>query len=542
MNNEQQPQRKKRHGHHRPKGPAAQGGDGGQNQPPAGPRHSGMSRQRQQGPRTAFETPRAAQARPRQQPPSGRPREPLPGSQKPVASQPSAILSGLEASAQCTEALEILKTLLDEILPLSHQHRQSLGRTVRSLWEDLTSEKEHRASEYLSAPANYSAYVRYFLPWNILRLSSILPSLPLSLEEGATIIDIGSGPLTLPIALYIARPDLRTKQLAIYCVDRTERILKLGQTIFESLAVRLSGGSLPPWKIITSRQQFGAHVEEKADLVTAANVFNEFFWKSKAPLGMRSLLTARQLMGYLKDTGSVFLMEPGDPRSGSFIAALRAGLASFGAQPLAPCPHQRTCPMPGIFRTLESPDFQDSDSSPTTARTRLDRSPPGRGGHIAHEGYGDRASLGGRPDQLALPDVVMPKRRGDKYPWCHFSIGTDAAPAWLKSLTDEAGLSKDKLVFSFLYSAIPDPHELVSGASRQPDGLRVISEEFPLPNRMAGRYSCSAEGYSLVRYNPVSTKLRSGDLVRLPASHGAPRQARKDREIDEKSGAIIVSC
>jgi hypothetical protein len=527
MNNEQQPQRKRRHGHRNPKAQAAQGGIPARELQPLNP--NGKNEQ----PR---KTSSAKPPHPRLNPPS----QPHTQPNLQPRHQPPVMLSGIHPDAHCTEALELLKNLLDEILPLSHQHRQSLGRTVRSLWEDLTSEKEHRASEYLSAPANYSAYVRYFLPWNILRLSSILPSLPLSLEDGATIIDIGSGPLTLPIALYIARPDLRARRLTIHCVDRTERILKLGQTIFESLAVRLSGGSLPPWKIVTSRQQFGAHVEEKADLVTAANVFNEFFWKSKAPLGMRSLLTARQLMGYLKDTGAVFLMEPGDPRSGSFIAALRAALASFGSQPLAPCPHQRSCPMPGIFRTLESPDFDDSGSP--APRSRLDHSPPGKGGHIVREGYGDRASLGGRPDQLALPDVVMPKRRGDKYPWCHFSIGTDAAPAWLKALTDEAGLSKDKLVFSFLYSAIPDPHELVSGALRQPDSLRVISEEFPLPNRMAGRYSCSAEGYSLVRYNPVSTKLRSGDLVRLPASHGAVRQARKDREIDEKSGAIIVSC
>lgn len=446
--------------------------------------------QKSQPPKPQAPRPRTPKAAAPQKPPFAR--QPAQKPQTPQAAAPKIpTLQSFSTGGDTLAALAALPAIFDEVLPLAQKHRQELGHTIRSLWEDLTSEKEHRASEYLGTPAYYSAYARYFLPWNIIRLSSIFSSLPLDLAEGASIADFGSGPLTIPIALYLARPDLRAKSLTLYCVDKTERVLEIGQTIFESLAVKLSG-ALPPWKLVPLRQQFGDHLPERVDLLAEANMFNEFFWKSKAPLGVRATMMARQLLGYLKDSGSVFLMEPGDPRSGSFISAVRAALISFGASPVAPCPHESSCPMPGIFNSLSAPGWDaPSGSSP-------------------------------------LPEVVMPKRR-EKYPWCHFTIGTDAAPAWLKALSDEAGLSKEKLVFSYLLSAIPEGTPLARKQPMDRSLLRVVSEAFPLPGGKEGRYGCSAEGYSLVSYTPSSAAFASGDLIRRPAGVNAgpivPRSA-----------------
>ncbi len=430
---------------------------------------------------------------------------------------PAKPMESFTLAPDCIRALDVLPSILNEIVPLSRSHRLGLGKGIRSLWEDLTSEREHRASEYLSAPAYYSAYLRYFLPWNLLRLSSFLPATPIELDDGSTVVDIGSGPLTFPIALYLSKPQLRSKRLTIYCTDRTERILKVGLEVFESLCLRLNG-ALPDWKLQLQRHQFGLPLAEKADLLTAANVFNEFFWKSKAPLGMRASLTARQLLGYLKDSGSVLLMEPGDPRSGSFISALRAGLASFGAMPMAPCPHSLACPMPGLFRSLDGPWGETQGS----ARP------------------GDKSS------------VIMPKRR-DKYPWCHFTIGTESAPGWLKALSEEAGLGKEKLVFSYLLASIPDPQHPSNVNPEKASAVRVVSEAFSLPGHLSGRYSCSDKGYSLVRYSSDRNVISSGDLLpslqktsgapggAKPQGKNTPKPAQAPAQIDEKSGAIILS-
>ncbi len=379
-----------------------------------------------------------------------------------------------------------LQGVIDDTIPLNRRHRLELGRDIRVLWEDLTSEKERRTSEYLGTPAYYSAYVRYFLPWNILRLASIFEKLPLELKDGSVAVDIGSGPLTLPIALYAARPELRRLAITFYCTDRTDKIIKLGQTIFESLAARLTGAPLA-WKIVTVHLPFGARLPEKVDLLTAANVFNEFFWKGREPLADRATATARQLTAYLKDSASVFLMEPGDPRSGSFISAIRAALGRSGFHAVAPCPHQSDCPMPGMFGGL-------------------DRS------------------------RESTPNVVMPRRR-DKYPWCHFTTGAEKAPLWLAKLSEEAKLPKDKLVYSYLLSARGGP---------KPDEskIRIVSEKFALPGGASGRYACSVKGYTLVRYNPERIALASGDLIDIS---GRPPRDPALPETDEKSGAILLS-
>ena len=389
------------------------------------------------------------------------------------------------------KALALLPGIFDESIPISYRQRKDLRRTIRSLWEDLTSEKEHRTSEYLSSPAYSSSYIRYFLPWNIIRLSSVFSQLPISLEQGSTIADIGSGPLTLPISLYISRPELRTKALTIYCTDKTERILKQGLVIFEQLCVRLSG-NIPPWKIIPLRQSFGTYLPEKVDLLTAANVFNEFFWKGKEPLAERAAGTARLLRNHVKENGRIFLLEPGDPRSGSFIASVRSALLSSGAEILAPCPHSLACPMPGMFRSDES--------------------------RVEH----------------GTPALVMPKRR-EKYPWCHFTIPATAAPHWLRSLSEDAGLPKEKLVFSFLFAALTTTNSKPNEVMLLPPSVRIVSEAFYLPGGRTGRYACSSRGYSLIRYDSTAQVLSSGDLIPLVESSKPPQ------ELDEKSGAIILS-
>lgn len=396
----------------------------------------------------------------------------------------------LRLDAGVLRALEFLPQALDEAVPLSHRHRMELKRDIRRLWEDLAPERERRSAEYLGVPANYSAYIRYFLPWNILRLSSVFRESSLPLKEGSRVVDIGSGPLTVPIALWAARPDLRSVSLEILCSDRTERIMAIGRSVFESLCAK-AAASLPPWRITLVRRQFGAPAPEKADLLTAANVFNEFFWKDRQPIGVKAMNTARQLRSYLAPGGSVFLMEPGDPRSGSFISAVRAALMDMGGRPLAPCPHGNACPMPGLFR------------SPAGMEARQ------------------------------LRPVQMPKWRG-KYPWCHFSIDAREAPAWLKDLSDQAGLPKEKLVFSYLLASFAKAAAPGRGETKERDLVRVVSEAFPLPDRGTGRYACSAAGYSLVRYDSRGTDLESGDLIAGGEAGHLPAR-------DEKSGAIILS-
>ena len=436
-----------------------------------------------------------------------------PGQQQSPAVRP---LETLTASTESLAVLESLQSVIEECFPLSARHRAGLRGDIRELWEDLTSDRESRAADYLGQPAALSAYLRYFLPWNLYRLSSVLSNADFCLADNAVIVDIGSGPLTMVMALWAARPELRTVPLTIYCIDRVERILDAGRSIFETLCMRLEG-RIPPWRIETRKDVFGAGGLERAHLLTAANLFNEFFWKDHRNLGERAIETARTLLSYLRENGSLFILEPGDPRSGAFISAIRAALLAEGASPLGPCPHSLSCPMPGIFKHLLPPD-----------ETRVSHKDP----NVA-------------PSRFFLPPVTMPKSR-DKYPWCHFGIDTERAPAWLHALSEEAGLPKEKASLSYLWAARGAALRPSIGFAeqsgntereRKPRGgksilVRVISEAFDLPDGSSGQYACSSAGYTLLKRQRGDAAYDSGSLLEVNA---APLSRN-----DLKSGAIIL--
>jgi hypothetical protein len=426
-------------------------------------------------------------------------------------------LETLSPSVASVAALAALEGVLEEAAPMQAKHRAALRGDIRKLWEELTSDRESRSADYLSSPPALSAYLRYFLPWNIFRLVSLLANADFCLPDKAVVVDIGSGPLTLPIALWIARPELREVPLTIYCMDRVERVLEAGLAIFQTLCMRVDG-RLPPWRIETRKDSFGAPVPERAHLLTAANVFNEFFWKDKRNLGERALETARTLLSYLKENGSLFVMEPGDPRSGAFVSSLRAALIAEGAPPLGPCPHALSCPMPGIFRHLLPPE-----------ETRTAKGDPNAA-----------------PSRYVLPPVAMPKKR-DKFPWCHFGVDAQKAPAWLEALSEEAGLPKERAVLSYLWAArgapvrapigMPDPQRGNPERDRRTRAgrgilVRVVSESFALGDGSSGQYACSSLGYTLLKRPRGEEPFGSGSLLEVTSS--------ATQRNDEKSGAIIL--
>jgi hypothetical protein len=429
---------------------------------------------------------------------------------------PTRRLETLSPSSESVAALAALEGVLDEVVPLQAKHRAALRGDIRKLWEELTSDRESRNADYLGTAQALSAYLRYFLPWNVYRLSSLLTNADFCLPDRAVVVDIGSGPLTLPIALWVSRPELRDLPITFYCLDRVERVLEAGYAIFQTLCMRVDG-RLPPWRIETRKDHFGAPIPERAHLVTAANVFNEFFWKEKGSLGERAIDTARTLLGYLRENGSLFVMEPGDPRSGAFVSALRAALIAEGAPPLGPCPHSLSCPMPGVFRHLLPPES-----------TRTVRGDPNYA-----------------TSRFILQPVAMPKNR-DKYPWCHFGVDALKAPTWLEALSEEAGLPKERAVLSFLWAArgpsvrapigLADPLRVQERDKRAKAGhgvlVRVVSDPFPLPDGSTGQYACSSLGYTLLKRPRGEPSFDSGDLLEVPS---APLQRN-----DEKSGAIIL--
>ncbi|MDR0376083.1 MAG: rRNA methyltransferase, partial [Treponema sp.] len=112
-------------------------------------------------------------------------------------------------SADVRTLVDAIPPLVDRIFPLPGQFRRALPSAIVELSRLLTNNRGSRTASYLGKPALLSAYLRYFLPWNVYRLCRLLPSLIPRLEPDDVIVDLGSGPLTFVIALWIAKPELR---------------------------------------------------------------------------------------------------------------------------------------------------------------------------------------------------------------------------------------------------------------------------------------------------------------------------------------------
>lgn len=376
--------------------------------------------------------------------------------------------------AMLMRSLAALLDVIEKTFPLPGRFRAGLPGDVAELSRLLTSERSNRDDGYLGKPNNLSAYLRYFLPWNVYRLLRLLPNIPLDLKDGDSITDLGSGPLTAPIALWLARPDLRKTRLEFRCLDRTGKVLEAGSQLIARLMDATGGSS---WKIRTIRGTLGTRVEgAPAALVTAANVLNELFWDDRRPLREQADRKAVLLSALAAPDGAVLVVEPGIPRSGTFISALRAALADHGRLPIAPCPHTADCPLPG-----------------------------------------------GKP--------------GAK--WCHFAFDTDDAPARLHSLSAAAGIPKERATLSFLLAggaAADAERTSVAAQTAEAESMaaRIISDPIALPGSVYGRYACTVMGLALVTAaESVIRHLASGTLVEIA-------KTTERFEKDQKSGAWLM--
>jgi len=270
--------------------------------------------------------------------------------------------------------------------------RGSLPSQVAELSRLLTGARGDRGLSYLSRPNLLSAYLRYFLPWNLYRLCLVLAGLEKVFSAGDSIIDLGSGPLTLVSALWISRPDLRELPLEFFCVDRSSPALEAGKKFFAALGA--VGANENPWKLhlvkedIDFRKAVLARKKNSAAFVCAINIFNEVYEHlphSDTNALRRMASNAVRIMSEKAADDAFFLtMEPGIPQSGHFISFLRDAFLEIGRAPVSPCPHSAACPLCGGKR------------------------------------------------------------------WCHFAFEPKDAPNELQRLSAAAGIPKERLVFSFL--------------------------------------------------------------------------------------------
>lgn len=412
--------------------------------------------------------------------------------------------------------LDALARSVDRVMPLNAARRRDLPDACRDLSALLTTERDGLERPYWTSPRLTSAYLRYFLPWNLMRLTALLPGLSLTAsatfpdrgEEGAPttesaentedeflIFDLGSGPCTFPLALWLARPDLRRLPVTVVASDSAPHPLDLGRRIFDALRAELDPAS--PWTLRTLRAPLHAaprQLRGRPRLITLGNVLNELEERDRRAAPMRNRLAALldDAARLLAPGGRLLAVEPGTRQGGRLTATLRdaalwpaerdqsdeddgpAGAAERGAprfRPLAPCPHDASCPMLARGATA----------------------------------------------------------------WCHVNAPAEAAPAALVELSRAAGLGKESVSLAFMLLERVDENALRPDAAparaRGPERLmvRLVSDPFVLPGAPGrARYACTGRGLALIP-----------DAAFLPP--GALCEAAPTPRSDAKSGARIMA-
>ena len=415
-------------------------------------------------------------------------------------------------------ALEELFPVLDLVMPMTGQQRRDLPLACRDLSALLTTERDGLARPYWTSPRLTSAYLRYFLPWNLVRLSALLPGLDFgNIPEEPLILDMGSGPLTLPLALWISRPDLRSRPVTLVASDTTPHILELGREIFEHMRERLDNES--PWTIRTMRAPVALaprRLYAKPGalwLASMGNVLNEMEERRAKPghrMGERMRELLESTWDMLGEGGLILAVEPGTRQGGRLIA------------------HLRKSALGGVE---EESEFDDLTAFALREEQAGKRFFPDDEGVDEEDG-----------DDFGLPPLFTPlapcphagrcpmlDRRSTA--WCHVNAPAEGAPEALRTLSAKAGLDKDSISLSFLALRKLEEGELPPEAPRPKAGpvrARIVSDAFVVPGYPGrARYACTNLGLALI---PASSHLPPGALCScLPT-----------RERDMKSRAAIL--
>lgn len=418
--------------------------------------------------------------------------------------------------ADALDIMENFDSIVQSVRPLNSKQLQQLPHNIKEFSHQLTDQRGSRRLGYMNEAIQLSVYTRYYLWWNLVRqvrLFSNMDGSAFPSKDEVIALDIGTGPLTVVTALWLARPELRTKKITWYVMDVSQNSMKAGEDIFLSVAAKTK---TEPWKIIRVKGSFGTHINQKADFITCGNAMNEMEQASDMPPEYKSKKLYEQLKTYASPDCKYLMVEPGVPKSARLLSLFRTRFIKDGFNVQAPCPHAGECPMNG-FKAYT----------------------------------------------------------GSQNKWCNFAFSTEDAPKKLLKLSDMAKLPKERAVLSFI-SAVPGNTLVNAKSSAKPSKepgtltLRIASDPLKLPGWQTGFYACSELGLTLVTVStpkdnskperntktPLhaarshgsnsNTKdsnktekpieLASGDLLTVKLNKKAP-----DLPKDEKSGAVKIN-
>jgi ribosomal protein RSM22 (predicted rRNA methylase) len=191
--------------------------------------------------------------------------------------------------------------------------------------------RAHAGARAARTPAEAAAYAAYRAPATFAAVGAVLASVRARRPEWRprSLLDVGAGTGAASWAALAVWPELER----VVLVEVEPRMAALGRELAAAAGGQLAGAE---WVVADADAAAGSH-----DLVLASYLLNELDEPRARDLASR-------LWSHTADTMAV--VEPGTPLGYGRVLAARAAVVAAGGSTLAPCPHDRPCP-------LEPPDW-----------------------------------------------------------------------------------------------------------------------------------------------------------------------------------------
>ncbi len=199
---------------------------------------------------------------------------------------------------------------------------------LRDACYDLS--QRYARGEFIETQAHRQAYIASRLPATFGVIRNVLKRISQHLTPVKTLLDLGSGVGSLAWAAADFMPHLKS----VTFFERDIEMVRLGQ--------HLTQNQLDPLQIswchddIVREQMFPSH-----DAVVLAYSLNELNVKDQLQVVEKAYEATDQLL---------IIIEPGTPQGYGNILTARRLLIERGAQILAPCTHNRPCPVAPAFK------------------------------------------------------------------------------------------------------------------------------------------------------------------------------------------------
>lgn len=224
-----------------------------------------------------------------------------------------------------TDLREALDRQLEDLSP------KSLKALSSELSRRYREEQPSEGKSFLQSKEDASAYAAFRMPATFAAVYSALNQAKDRLPDWKpkTMLDVGAGPGTAMWAAAALWTDLEQ----ITLLEREEGMIQLGKKL--SSYASLSSVQKAAWikADITDEWKVSSH-----DLVTASYVLGELPLKFREKFIEKLWNTAK---------GTLLIIEPGTPAGFLRIKQAREQLLALDANTVAPCPHDRLCPMEG---------------------------------------------------------------------------------------------------------------------------------------------------------------------------------------------------